>query len=269
MDEIINWLQEADEILRNDDLGKDVESVLALLKKHSNVELELYQKEAQLEELKKAAARHNEDSHFAHAHMSRKVQDAMELLEKLQSQAIVFKENLEDSLIYHTYVKDIHDALLWMKEKIALVSVSDFGQSLVEVQSMMKRHQLLEVDVANHNANVKALVEKGEQLIKSNHQQSPEIENLVEELRQLKNQTINHRPKRTIREHYSDLHCLQKFETSEQTIIRTVESQKNGAVFINVTTLESFELCLASCCETSLCNVAIFDESVSFSISNF
>ena len=93
-------------------------------------------------------------------------------------------------------------------------------------------------------------------------------ENLVEELRQLKNQTINfdhrHRSKRAIREHYSDLHCLQKFETSEQTIIRTVESQKNGAVFINVTTLESFELCLASCCETSLCNVAIFDESVSF-----
>ena len=89
-------------------------------------------------------------------------------------------------------------------------------------------------------------------------------ENLVEELRQLKNQTIKHRPKRAIREHYSDLHCLQKFETSEQTIIRTVESQKNGAVFINVTTLESFELCLASCCETSLCNVAIFDESVSF-----
>ena len=188
LDEIINWLKEADEILRNDDLGKDVESVLVLLKKHSNVESELCQKEAQLEELKKAATRHQEDSHFAHAHMSRKVQDAMELLEKLQSQAIVFKENLEDSLIYHTYVKDIHDALLWMKEKIALVSVSDFGQSLVEVQSMMKRHQLLEVDVANHNANVKALVEKGEQLVKSNHQQSPEIENLVEELAKRRNE---------------------------------------------------------------------------------
>ena len=39
-------------------------------------------------------------------------------------------------------------------------------------------------------------------------------ENLVEELRQLKNQTIKYRPKRAIREHYSDLHCLQKFETS-------------------------------------------------------
>ena len=94
---------------------------------------------------------------------------------------------------------------------------------------------------------------------------------LVDELRQLKNQTkglTRDRPKRAIREHYSDLHCLQKFETSEQTIIRTVESQKNGAVFINVTTVDSFELCLASCCETSLCNVAIFDDQVSSAFQN-
>jgi len=89
---------------------------------------------------------------------------------------------LDDSLIYHRYVKDIHDALLWLKEKIALVSVSEFGKSLVEVQSMMKRHQLLEADVANHNTVVKALIEKGEQLIKSSHQQSQEIEGLVQEL---------------------------------------------------------------------------------------
>ena len=188
LDEIINWLKEADEIVRNDDLGKDVESVMALLKKHNNVETELCQKEAQLEELKKVATKFEDENHFAHAQMSRKVQDAIELLEKLQSQAIVFKENLEDSMIYHSYVKDIHDALLWMKEKIALVSVADFGKSLVEVQSMMKRHQLLEVDVANHNANVKSLVEKGEQLIKSNHQQSHEIENLVEDLVKRRNE---------------------------------------------------------------------------------
>ena len=182
VDEITHWLKEAEEVLRNDDLGKDVESVMALLKKHSNVETELCQKEVRLEELKKSVVKFEQEGHFAHTIMSRKVQDAMETLEKLQSQAIIFKENLEDSLVYHNYVKDIHDALLWIKEKIALVSVSDFGKSLVEVQSMMKRHQLLEVDVANHDSTVKSLTDKGEQLVRSNHQQSPEIEKLMEEL---------------------------------------------------------------------------------------
>ena len=90
-------------------------------------------------------------------------------------------------------------------------------------------------------------------------------EDLLKELRQLKNMSTKpsfHRSKRAIREHFSDIHCLSKFETSEQTIIRTVESQKNGANFLNVTTMDSFELCLANCCETQLCNVAIYDEQV-------
>ena len=57
-----------------------------------------------------------------------------------------------------------YNNLLSLFSQIALVSVSEFGKSLVEVQSMMKRHQLLEADVANHNTVVKALIEKGEQV---------------------------------------------------------------------------------------------------------
>ena len=100
---------------------------------------------------------------------------------------------------------------------------------------------------------------------------------LIEELRQLKkeqqpvkklpklarnNDNPVLRAKRAIREHYSDLHCIRKFETSPQTIIRTQESRNNGATFLNVTTLDSYNLCLSSCCDTTLCNVAIFDEEV-------
>ena len=90
-------------------------------------------------------------------------------------------------------------------------------------------------------------------------------ENPVEELRNLKNSKSPSNPekpreKRAIKEHYSDLHCLKQFETSYQTIIRTVESQQNGAVFLNVSTMTSYELCLATCCQTKLCNVAVFDE---------
>jgi hypothetical protein len=48
----------------------------------------------------------------------------MKRLEDLQTRSMDMKESLEDSLVYHEFVKDIHDALLWEKEKIALVSSS-------------------------------------------------------------------------------------------------------------------------------------------------
>lgn len=88
----------------------------------------------------------------------------MQRLETLQQRSMDVRDSLEDSLVYHEFVKDIHDALLWEKEKYALVSSGDFGKSLVEVQSMMKRHQLLEVDIANHDSIVKALAGKGDQV---------------------------------------------------------------------------------------------------------
>ena len=45
-------------------------------------------------------------------------------MEKLQIASAVTKDNLDESLVYHEFVKDIHDAILWEKEKIALVSSS-------------------------------------------------------------------------------------------------------------------------------------------------
>ena len=182
VDEVKLWMNEAEDLLQSDDLGKDVESVNALLKKHATLEADLCQQDAKLVNLKETCNEFEKDNHFAIRMLEKSVSEALQQLEKLQNASVIMKENLDDSLVYHKFVKDIHDAILWEKEKIALVSSSEFGKSLVEVQSMMKRHQLLEADIANHNNIVAMLVEKGEQLIKSNHQQSSEIDQVMKEL---------------------------------------------------------------------------------------
>ena len=73
------------------------------------------------------------------------------------------------------------------------------------------------------------------------------------------------RSKRSIAANYDDTHCLANFEQSVKTIIRTKESKANGAVFLNQTDLETFQLCLRLCCETPLCTSAIWDIKVNSS----
>ena len=63
-------------------------------------------------------------------------------------------------------------------------------------------------------------------------------------------------------DHYEDSHCVDSFETSDKTIIRTIESKTNGAVFLNNTEVETYERCLRFCCETSMCTVAVWDQQV-------
>jgi len=50
--EVNTWMGEAEETLRGDDLGKDVETTTALIKKISTIESELYQQESKLTHLR-------------------------------------------------------------------------------------------------------------------------------------------------------------------------------------------------------------------------
>ena len=73
---------------------------------------------------------------------------------------------------------------------------------------------------------------------------------------------IYQRTKRSISANYKDVHCLENFETKDNAIIKTKESQANGAQYLNETKVDTFEFCLRVCCETLLCNVAVYDLQV-------
>ena len=70
------------------------------------------------------------------------------------------------------------------------------------------------------------------------------------------------RKKRSIASNYGDSHCLKNFETKDNAIIKTKESQANGAQYLNESKVATFEFCLRLCCETNLCNVAVYDVEV-------
>ena len=91
------------------------------------------------------------------------------------------------------------------------------------------------------------------------------IQQFKQELQDLKKpQKHNYqRKKRSIASNYEDAHCLKNFETKDNAIIKTKESQANGAQYLNETKVATFEFCLRICCETPLCNVAVYDIQVS------
>ncbi len=65
IDEVSAWMNEAEDVLKSDDLGKDVETAKALLKKQAALESELYQQEAKLTNMKETCAAFEKENHFA------------------------------------------------------------------------------------------------------------------------------------------------------------------------------------------------------------
>ena len=70
-------MAEAEEVLKSDDLGKDVESVKALLKKHSALEAELGTQDAKLTALKDSTSGFEAEAHFAKQMLVERIDTAL------------------------------------------------------------------------------------------------------------------------------------------------------------------------------------------------
>jgi spectrin beta len=53
------------------------------------------------------------------------------------------KDNLEDALLLHQFLRDVDDELQWVAEKEPQASSTDLGSSLTAVQSLQKKHQVI------------------------------------------------------------------------------------------------------------------------------
>jgi spectrin beta len=51
------------------------------------------------------------------------------------------RDNLEDTLLLHQFLRDVDDELQWVAEKEQQVSSTDLDTSLTAVQSLQKKHQ--------------------------------------------------------------------------------------------------------------------------------
>jgi len=54
------------------------------------------------------------------------------------------RENLEDSLLLYTFYRDVDDEMLWIREKRPIAAMTDLGTNLHTVQSLQKKHQVIE-----------------------------------------------------------------------------------------------------------------------------
>jgi hypothetical protein len=59
----------------------------------------------------------------------------------LQQPMQIRRDNLEDALLLHQFLRDVDDELQWLAEKQPQAASTDLGTSLTAVQSLQKKHQ--------------------------------------------------------------------------------------------------------------------------------
>nr|XP_014340923.1 PREDICTED: spectrin beta chain, non-erythrocytic 5 [Latimeria chalumnae] len=211
IEDVEMWLEEVETQLSIEDKFRDLMSIHNLLKKHEDLEGEVSSHVEKIQALSDQAKRFKEEKHFLVEEMEERVSMVVERYRNLGDPVLDRRENLEAFCLLYSWFRDIDDTLAWVQEKLPMASSKDYGQSLTAVQSLLKKHQILEDEILSHEPLIKTAMDTGHSLIKGGHTASKEISEQMEEFEEAV-QTLKSEAARR-RKQLMDTYKVQQFFT--------------------------------------------------------
>jgi len=182
LDEFDSWLEDNEGILESADHGKDLNSVSKLLKKLQATEADIFSRKDTLKTLEEQYEKFETSNHFMLEELEQRFSSIHQRYEALHEPVQIRRENLEDSLLLHQFNREVADETIWLEEKLPLASSSHLGNSLSEVQNLQQKHQILESEIHSHDRVVNSLINKAEQMVRSNHFAGDDIKETMKHL---------------------------------------------------------------------------------------
>ncbi|KRY71430.1 Spectrin alpha chain [Trichinella pseudospiralis] len=175
VEDIEMWLAEVEAQLMSEDYGKDLISVQNLQKKHSLLECDVNAHAERIEGVGQQAAQFEAAGHFDIGNIRSKEQKLIGRYNALQEPMSRRKAKLAESLRGHQLFRDIEDEFSWIREKEQIADSSNRGRDLIGVQNLIKKHNALMAEIANHEVQINKVVNAGEEIVKEDHFLASEI----------------------------------------------------------------------------------------------
>ncbi|XP_049820921.1 spectrin alpha chain isoform X3 [Aethina tumida] len=182
VDETKDWIQEKDDALNNDDLGKDLRSVQALQRKHEGLERDLAALGDKIKQLDEIANRLVQTHPESAEQTLIKQEEINKLWTQLTAKANSRKEKLLDSYDLQRFLNDHRDLLAWINQMLGLVRTDELATDVTGAEALIERHQEHRTEIDARTGTFHALELFGQQLLNSNHYASPEIQEKLEQL---------------------------------------------------------------------------------------
>ncbi|XP_054154264.1 spectrin beta chain-like isoform X2 [Oppia nitens] len=198
-DDIDTWITELESQVLTSETGQDLTSVKLILEKQQLIETQMAVKarqvndlESQVEYLEKIEPQKTDEIKAKKAYVEDRFQ-------RLQAPLLERKQQLLKKKEAYQFRRDVEDEKMWIQEKMPLATSPDYGNSLFNVQMLIKKNQSLRTEIDNHEPRILNICENGRKLIDEEHEDSSEFERLINELitmwEQLKDKMDNRKQK--------------------------------------------------------------------------
>ncbi|OTF76298.1 hypothetical protein BLA29_003642, partial [Euroglyphus maynei] len=173
--EIHGWLTEKIKVA-NDESYRESINLLSKKQKHAAFEAEINSNKGRIDELLGEGENLINNSHFRSEEIKSNLDNIKKLYRQLNDSATFKRNRLNEAYQALQFFRLCDVLSLWIKDIEAILSDQDNGKDLSSVRNLLKKHQLLENDVHNHNENIENIKDQLAHFQRSNHFQIDEIE---------------------------------------------------------------------------------------------
>ncbi|XP_078674526.1 spectrin beta chain, non-erythrocytic 1-like isoform X25 [Branchiostoma floridae x Branchiostoma belcheri] len=187
-DDVDTWINDIDTQVKSEEYGHDLTSVNILLKRQQLLEKDVDIKRQQMLELQnQAEVLRNEGSIVDEVDGKRvQVEESCSPVEarfsQLEGPLAGRRKMLEASKELHQFHRDVEDEKLWVAEKMPQATSRDHGNSLLNVQTLMKKNQSLRAEIDGHQPRIDEICERGQAMVSRSHPSSDAIEHQIEDM---------------------------------------------------------------------------------------
>uniref|UniRef100_F1KPH2 Spectrin beta chain n=1 Tax=Ascaris suum TaxID=6253 RepID=F1KPH2_ASCSU len=185
LEDLDKWLERVENDLSNEDHGNDYISVEALIKKQDDLDAEIASRAASVQQCIDKA-REFEKQGYANTKESLEMAKAVEQRYfGLKEPCQIRRDNLRDALAFYEWISEAEEQLEWIGDKMRQAISTDYGDTLHAVQSLTKKHALLEEEINSRQSLISKTEMKAMAMIKNGHFASNEIQKVLDELSSL------------------------------------------------------------------------------------
>ncbi|XP_044008912.1 spectrin beta chain, non-erythrocytic 5 isoform X1 [Aphidius gifuensis] len=180
--EALSRIQEKEAALP-EDLGRDLNSVLALIRRHESFENDLFALQAQLQVLVEDASRLQVLYPGNNAsHIDQQQQLVLSNWEELKEKSAHRKDQLHASCDLQRFLTQVRDLMNWVAGLKATLSTEDKVRDAASAQILKAEHEALKGEIEAREDNFSGVLDLGEAMVQTGHYAAPEVEEKCNQL---------------------------------------------------------------------------------------
>ncbi|GFT44789.1 spectrin alpha chain [Nephila pilipes] len=175
-DEVMFWINDKEAFVTTDEFGQDLEHVEVLQRKFDEFQKDMASQEFRVQEVNEQADKLINEGHPERETINNRKEELNDAWQRLKALTLLKQEKLFGAHEIQRFNRDADETIAWITEKDLVLSSDDYGRDLVSVQTLQRKHEGIERDLAALEDKVMTLAQEADRLCNIHQDHSNQIQ---------------------------------------------------------------------------------------------